>query len=75
MKKPEGNLISFKLLVDRGGVVVTELSGIPDRELHKVFKGNDLVLVRTLLRLCNQKLEPLHRQLEQELDALNHPTT
>jgi len=75
MKKPEGNLISFKLLVDRGGVVVTELSGIPDKDMSKVFKGNDLVLMRTLLRLCNDKLRPLHSQLEQELDALNHPTT
>lgn len=75
MKKEEGNLISFKLLLDRGGVVVTELSGIPDKELSKVFKGDDLVLMRTLLRLCNEKLQPLHRQLEEEIDALNHPTT
>ena len=73
--KQEGNLISFKLLVDKGGVVVTELSGIPDKDISKVFKGDDLVLMRALLRLCNDKLQPLHSQLEQELDALNHPTT
>ena len=72
--KQEGNLISFKLLVDKGGVVVTELSGIPDKDMSKVFKGDDLVLMRTLLRLCNTKLQPLHSQLEKELDALNHPT-
>ena len=73
--KQEGNLISFKLLVDKGGVVVTELSGIPDKDMSKVFKGDDLVLMRTLLRLCNTKLQPLHSQLEKELDALNHTTT
>jgi hypothetical protein len=72
--KQEGNLISFKLLVDKGGVVVTELSGIPDKDMSKVFKGDDLVLMRTLLRLCNDKLQPLHSHLEQELDALNHST-
>jgi len=73
--KKEGNLISFKLLLDRGGVVVTELSGIPDKDLSKVFKGEELVFMRTLLRLCNERLQPLHRELEEELDALNHPTT
>ena len=71
----EGNLISFKLLVDRGGVVVTEISGVPDKDLNKIFKGDELILVRTLLRLCNEKLQPLHSQLEEELDALNHSTT
>tara|TARA_B000000557_G_C20727171_1_gene422658 strand:- start:163 stop:384 length:222 start_codon:yes stop_codon:yes gene_type:complete len=71
----EGNIISFKLLLDRGGVVVTELSGIPERELSKIFKDDDLILMRTLLRLCNEKLQPLHSQLEEELDALNHSTT
>ena len=75
MSKKEGNLISFKLLVDGGGVVVTEISGIPDKDLHKVFKGDDLKLMRTLLRLCNEKLQPLHKYLEEEIDALNHPTT
>lgn len=71
----EGNIISFKLLLDGGGVVVTELSGIPERELSKIFKDDDLILMRTLLRLCNEKLQPLHSQLEEELDALNHSTT
>ena len=71
----EGNLISFKLLLDQKGTVVTELSGLPEEDLHKVFKENDLVLMRTLLRLCRTKLQPLHSELESELDALNHPTT
>lgn len=68
----EGNLISFKLLIDRGGVVVTELSGVPEKELHKIFKGDDLKLMRTLIRICSEKLEPLHNHIENELDALNH---
>ena len=71
----EGNLISFKLLLDRRGIVVTELSGIPEKDLHKAFKGDDLVLMRALLRLCRDRLQPLHSELESELDALNHPTT
>ena len=68
----EGNLISFKLLLDRGGVVVTELSGVPEKDLHKIFKGDDLKLMRTLIRICSEKLQPLHNHIENELDALNH---
>lgn len=71
----EGNLISFKLLIDGKGTLVTELSGVPDKELHKIFKGSQLDLIRTLLRLCNNKLQPLHKNLEDELDALNHGAT
>ena len=70
-----GNLISFKLLIDGKGTLVTELSGVPDKELHKIFKGSQLDLIRTLLRLCNNKLQPLHKNLEDELDALNHGAT
>lgn len=71
----DGNLISFKLLVDGGGTLITELSGVPEKDLHKAFKGEDLKLMRTLLRLCNEKLQPLHKYLEEELNALNHEAT
>lgn len=71
----DANLISFKLLVDGGGTLITELSGVPEKDLHKVFKGEDLKLMRTLLGLCNEKLQPLHKYLEEELNALNHEAT
>jgi hypothetical protein len=43
-KTREANIISFKVLVNCEGVVVTELSGIPVHELSKVFKGPELLL-------------------------------
>jgi|LULI01.1.fsa_nt_gb hypothetical protein len=75
MKGKEGNIISFKVLLNSSGIVMTELAGIPEEELSKVFKGEDLVLIKKLVTLSKQKLDPLHSYLEQELQALNHTTT
>jgi hypothetical protein len=74
-KNKDGNLISFKVLVNSSGTVMTEMSGIPEEDLHKVFKGDELQLMRKLINLCSDKLSPLHKYLEDELEALNHPTT
>jgi hypothetical protein len=71
-KKKEANIIGFKVLINSKGVVVTELSGIPEDELHKVFKGEDLSTMRNIVQLTKQKLEPIHAYLEAELSALNH---
>jgi len=74
-KREEGNLISFKVIVNSSGIVMTEMSGIPEEDLSKVFKGDELQLMRRIISLCNNKLSPLHNYLEEELNALNHPTT
>lgn len=71
----EGNLIGFKVVVDSKGYLVTELSGVPEDKLSTIFKGHDLKLIRRVLAICNDKLKPLHKELEAELQALNHPTT
>ena len=74
-KKKEANIIGFKVLINSKGVVVTELSGIPEDELHKVFKGEDLSTIRNIVQLTKPKLEVLHKFLEDELNALNHMTS
>jgi len=68
----EANIIGFKVLINSKGVVVTEMSGLPEDELHKVFKGEDLSTIRNIVQLTKQKLEPIHAYLESELSALNH---
>ena len=75
MKSKEGNLISFKVLVDCKGFLFTEISGVPENDLINTFKGHDLKLIRKILNVCNEKLQPLHKELEAELQALNHTTT
>ena len=66
----DGNILSFRILIDKSGNLVTELSGLPEREAHKVFKGDDLILIRKVIREGLLKLDKVHLYLENELDAL-----
>ena len=68
----EANIIGFKILINCEGVVVTEMSGIPESDLNKVFKGDDLLIIRNIVQLMKPKLEAFHPFLEDELNALNH---
>jgi len=66
----EGNILSFRILIDSSGNLVTELSGLPEHEAHKVFKGEDLILIRKVIKEGLVKVGKLHEYLENELDAL-----
>ena len=68
----EANIVGFRVLINCEGVVVTEISGIPDTDLPIVFKDRELLLMRNIVKLMKQELEPLHAFLEEELNALNH---
>jgi hypothetical protein len=41
------------------------------KDAQKVFKGNDLKIVQTIIREARQKILAIHNELESELDALN----
>lgn len=71
-KGKEANIIGFKVLINCEGVVVTEISSIEDADLHLVFKDEELLMMRNIVKLTKQKIEPLHAFLEEELSALNH---
>ena len=72
MKKvKEANLISFKVIFDAKGKLVTETSSLPLDEASKLFKGYDLKIIETILRETKQKLLNIHNDLEAELNALN----
>ena len=74
-KGKEANVLGFKILINCEGVVVTEMSGIPEGDLNKVFSGDELLTMRNIVQLTKPKLEALHSFLEDELSALNHTTT
>ena len=69
MNTKEGNILSFKILVDSKGNLVTELRKLPLEDVHKVFAGEDLTIVKKILQEGLVKLEGLHDYLESELDA------
>ena len=68
----EGNILSFKILLDTKGNLVTELSGIPEKEISKIFKEEeDRLLVNKIIKEGLVKLATLHDYLEKEIQALS----
>ena len=71
MKAKEANILSYRILFDTKGNLVTEVGGLPIEEAHKVFKGTDLKIIQTVIREVRQRIHTIHNELEAELDALN----
>ena len=42
MKAKEANILSFKIIVNHSGAILTEMGGLPEDRLHEVFKGDEL---------------------------------
>ena len=70
MNSKEGNLLSFKILVDETGNIVTEISGLPLNKTKSIFKNNDLIIINKILSVARTKLEQLGNYIEDELDAI-----
>ena len=67
----EGNLISFKVIIDERGRLSTELSFFPDSEITNLFLDvYTQNYIRNILREAHVKLDPLHEHLEKQLQAL-----
>ena len=71
MKAKEANILSFRVLFDSKGQLVTEVGGLPIEDAKKVFKGTDLKIIQTIIREGRQRIFNIHNELEAELDALN----
>tara|TARA_R100000656_G_scaffold26443_1_gene23395 strand:+ start:432 stop:647 length:216 start_codon:yes stop_codon:yes gene_type:complete len=69
MNDKEGNILSFKILIDFQGHLVTEFSELPEKYVHKIFSPEDALVIRKILREGKNKLDGLHDYLEGELDA------
>ena len=68
----EGNILSFKILLDTKGNLVTELSGIPETEISKIFnEEEEQVLINKIIKEGLVKLATLHDYLEKEIQALS----
>ena len=71
MKAKEANILSFRILFDTKGQLVTEISGLPLNDAKKAFSGTDLKIIQTVIREGRQRIHNIHNELETELDALN----
>jgi|TARA_R110000744_G_C18978791_1_gene519062 hypothetical protein len=63
----EGNILSFRVLIDSKGKLVTELSGLLEKDVSKIFKKEEVMIIKKIIKEGRIKLEPLHRFLEEEI--------
>jgi len=70
MSEKEGNIISFRVFIDRRGNLLTEFKNLPVEKVDTVFDKTDTPLVQKIIREASTKLEGLHEYLEKELGAL-----
>ena len=71
MSKPkEGNIISFKLVIDQNNKLITEISQFPEDRINDIFVNGDRETIRNALKFAKEKLEPLHAQIQRHLNAL-----
>ena len=67
--KTEANIISFRVLINSKGTLMTEYSKLPSSKVLDVFSQDEAVFIRKILRELEPKLEDLHTFLEEELQA------
>ena len=70
MSEKEGNIISFRVFIDRRGNLLTEFKNLPVEKVDTIFDKTDTPLVQKIIREATTKLEGLHEYLEKELGAL-----
>jgi|TARA_B100001094_G_C17767024_1_gene593159 hypothetical protein len=67
----EGNILSYKILLDNKGNLITEFSGLPLEKVHTVFKGHDVKVIKKLIQEGSVHLESLHDRLQKEIQAIS----
>ena len=67
----EANIISFKVIVNSKGILMTEYSKLPVEKIASVFNIEDIPLIKKIVSEVALKVENLHENLEKELDVLN----
>ncbi len=67
--KEEANLLSYKLLYDRSGKLITERISTNIDELKPYFSKQEFALLNTVIRECTSRLDKIHSYIESNLDA------
>lgn len=65
--KIEGNLISWKLVVDKNNNYITELSFLKEKDIDKIFDFPEKEKIKVLIRHVKNAVAPLHEQLQSKV--------
>tara|TARA_R100001594_G_scaffold86139_1_gene120656 strand:- start:10 stop:228 length:219 start_codon:yes stop_codon:yes gene_type:complete len=69
----EATLLTFKIVLDVKGNLVSDLGGLPIKDVDKVFRNkDDAYIIKKLIREGTIKLEGIHKYLEDEINAIQY---
>ena len=69
----EATLLTFKIILDVKGNLVSDLGGLPIKDVDTVFKNkDDAYIIKKLIREGTIKLEGIHKYLEDEINAIQY---
>ena len=69
----EATLLTFKIVLDSKGNIVSDLGGLPVKEVDKVFRNKeDAYVIKKIIREGTIKLQGIHKYLEDEITAVQY---
>ena len=69
----EATLLTFKIVLDVKGNLVSDLGGLPIKDVDRVFRNkDDAYIIKKLIREGTIKLEGIHKYLEDEVNAIQY---
>ena len=69
----EATLLTFKIVLDVKGNIVSDLGGLPIKDVDTVFKNkDDAYVIKKIIREGTIKLQGIHKYLEDEVNAIQY---
>lgn len=69
----EATLLTFKVVLDVKGNIVSDLGGLPIKDVDKVFRNSDdAYVIKKIIREGTIKLQNIHEYLEDEVNAIQY---
>ena len=69
----EATLLTFKIILDVKGNLVSDLGGLPIKDVDTVFKNkDDAYVIKKIIREGTIKLQGIHKYLEDEVNAIQY---
>ena len=69
----EATLLTFKIVLDVKGNIVSDLGGLPITDVDRVFRNeDDAYVIKKIIREGTLKLQGIHKYLEDEVTAIQY---
>ena len=69
-KKEEGNLVSFRIFLERDGNIISEFKNLPLEYADKIFSEDESMLIKKIVKEGCLKLKNLHDLLDMEVQVI-----